>query len=376
MKMATTAHNTGGIARTAPERGNSTSALPREQVARHTGAADLAPERLEAEIVTLVGRLSSATYDLLVLIGELDARGTWSFTGALSCAAWLAHHCDIELVTARNQVRVARAMRHYSQLGRAMAAGDVSYAKARVLVPHLTPGHVDDLVHLASTTAASDLGAAIARWSHGHETGEEIDSRHHAERSMSWRTDPDGMVTITARLAPADAATICAVIDKQVTTTPLPRERPCANNAPTPWSPRSPTEEMVRPMPKSSFTYEKRQHPARWDPTHRPRRGQAPARCVRVTPDPRQPTPTHRCQPPAAVPDSPPTTRHRRPIRRMRPHRVPRHHISPIRPHPALPPRRPHHPGEPPAALRPSQPGQEPPSDRAWSFSVRVGSEV
>ncbi len=214
--------DTGGIARTTPEGGEPAPALPQERRDTSSVVTGLPPDRLEAEIVTLVGRLSSATYDLLVLIGELDVRGTWAFTGALSCAAWLAHRCDVELVTARNQVRVARAMRKYLQLDQAMADGDVSYAKARVLVPHLTSEHADDLVHLASTTPASGLGAAIARWSYGHETAEAIDSRHHDERSISWRTDPDGMVTITARLAPADAAKVCAVIDKQVTTTRAP----------------------------------------------------------------------------------------------------------------------------------------------------------
>ncbi len=51
---------------------------------------DLPAERLEAEIVTLAERLSVGTYELLVLVGELDARGTWAAWGALSCAGWLA----------------------------------------------------------------------------------------------------------------------------------------------------------------------------------------------------------------------------------------------------------------------------------------------
>ncbi len=222
MRQATTERNTGGAAQATPLHGEPASALPRERDGQCSDAAELPPKRLEAEIVTLVGQLSSATYDLLVLIGELDARGTWAFTGALSCAAWLADRCDVELVTARNQVRVARAMRDHPILQSAMAGGDVSYAKARVLVPHLTPDHAADLVELASATPAAGLGAAIARWSHGHETDEEIDCRHQVERSMSWRTDPDGMVTITARLAPTDAANVCAVIDKQVTTNRAP----------------------------------------------------------------------------------------------------------------------------------------------------------
>ena len=73
-------------------------------------------ERLEAEILTLAERLSAGTYELLVLVGEFDARGTWATWGYLSCAAWLAHVCDIESSTARTQIRVAHALRTFPDL--------------------------------------------------------------------------------------------------------------------------------------------------------------------------------------------------------------------------------------------------------------------
>ena len=104
-----------------------------------------------------------------------------------------------------------------------MASGDVSYGKARVLVPHLSAEHVDEFVDLSASTPAAGLGAAIARWSHGHETDDEIDARHHEERSVSWHTNADGMVRITARLAPEDSGRrLCASIDKSVTVTRAP----------------------------------------------------------------------------------------------------------------------------------------------------------
>jgi hypothetical protein len=96
-------------------------------------------ERLEAEVIDLSARLAAGTYELLVLVGELDHRGSWATWGALSCAAWLADCCDIDVATARTQVRVARAMRQFPALDQAMASGDVSYAKARVLAAYLTP---------------------------------------------------------------------------------------------------------------------------------------------------------------------------------------------------------------------------------------------
>lgn len=171
---------------------------------------------IEAELIDLSGRLSAGTYELLVLVGELDQRGTWAARGALSCAAWLAGACDIEVSTARSQVRVARAMRAFPALDRAMANGDVSYAKARVLVSHLTEHNVEDLLGIAARTPAGRLGAAIAAWSQRNEDPEDIRRRQRESRSVSWRTEPDGMVVITARLVPEDAGAVCAVVDTAV----------------------------------------------------------------------------------------------------------------------------------------------------------------
>ncbi|MBK5222879.1 MAG: hypothetical protein JJE52_08395 [Acidimicrobiia bacterium] len=58
-----------------------------------------------------------------MLVGELDTRGTWAAWGALSCAAWLADVCDIDIATARTQVRVAQAMRQHPGLHAAMQSG-------------------------------------------------------------------------------------------------------------------------------------------------------------------------------------------------------------------------------------------------------------
>lgn len=64
---------------------------------------------LEAEIAALAGGLRSQKAQLLVLVGEYDELGGWIASGAPSCAHWLAERFDIELCTAREQVRVARA---------------------------------------------------------------------------------------------------------------------------------------------------------------------------------------------------------------------------------------------------------------------------
>lgn len=171
---------------------------------------------LATEIAVLARRLSSGTFELLKLVGEADATGVWAADGSVSCVTWLAELCEVEASTARSQVRVARAMRRHPELLEAMESGDLSYAKARVLVAYINDDNVVELIDLAVTTPVRYLGRTIAAWSNRNEDQESITDRHHEERYVSWRTDPDGMVTVTARLEPAVAGAVCAVIDQQV----------------------------------------------------------------------------------------------------------------------------------------------------------------
>ncbi|MBS1847957.1 MAG: DUF222 domain-containing protein [Actinobacteria bacterium] len=180
-----------------------------------SGAVDV--HGLSAEIIALSSRLAVGTCDLLRLIGEFDAAGAYAVFGALSCAVWLADTCDIELVTAHNQVRVARSMRAWPLLDAAMADGDISYGKARIMAAHLNDDNVAELVRIATITPVGRLGVAIASWLHRNEEADVIERRQHAQRFVSIRTEPDGMVTITARLEPMVAGAICAVIDRAVT---------------------------------------------------------------------------------------------------------------------------------------------------------------
>ena len=183
--------------------------------------AGVPAEFLEARIVEHAALLARGTHQLLVFVGELDARGTYVTWGALSCASWLAEACDVDVGTARTWVRVARAMRRHRELGEAMADRRVSYGKARVLVPYLAgfdPGdpRVGEVIGLAASTCAAALGRVVADWARGHEDPDESDERHDREQRLSWRTDPDGMVTGTFRLPPLEAGKVIAQIDRRV----------------------------------------------------------------------------------------------------------------------------------------------------------------
>ena len=94
---------------TAPSSGPDPSASSRPSGPRPRARGDLGSEpveRLEAEVIDLSARLAAGTYELLVLVGELDHRGSWATWGALSCAAWLAEVSEIDVATARTQTMI------------------------------------------------------------------------------------------------------------------------------------------------------------------------------------------------------------------------------------------------------------------------------
>ena len=95
-------------------------------------------DRLGDQIAELSAHLEAATARLLALIREFDARGGWC-TGFRSCADWLCYRIGLDLGTAREKVRVARALATLPLLAEALARGELSYAKVRALTRVATP---------------------------------------------------------------------------------------------------------------------------------------------------------------------------------------------------------------------------------------------
>jgi hypothetical protein len=106
-------------------------------------------ERVEAQICELAGHLAAATCRFLVLLGDFDARRGWVSWEMGSCAQWLSWKCQMSSGTAREHVRVARALRELPVIRARFAAGRLSYAKVRALTRIATPATEAGLAGLA-----------------------------------------------------------------------------------------------------------------------------------------------------------------------------------------------------------------------------------
>ncbi|HEX3956678.1 MAG TPA: DUF222 domain-containing protein [Trebonia sp.] len=162
-------------------------------------------EHLEARICELAGHMAAATCRYLLLVADFDARRGWAQWEVASCAAWLAWKCQVAPGTAREQVRVARALTGLPVIRGEFAAGRFSYAKVRALTRIATPETEADLAEMAECMTAGQLErftAAHRRVSRGE------DAARHRARRLTWRINGDGTLTITATLAPQDGAVV------------------------------------------------------------------------------------------------------------------------------------------------------------------------
>lgn len=173
---------------------------------------------LRVELVEVGDRFMQRQRDLVRVAAALDDSGEWALDGAKTCAHWIADALGAEVCTAREWLRIGHALTKLPLTDAAFASGDLSYSKVRS-VTRLADGENEaELIDIARRVAAGRLAAALAAWLARRETPEQSEERQRKAMSLSWRTDVDGMVLISGRLAPADAAAFTTAVDTRVRT--------------------------------------------------------------------------------------------------------------------------------------------------------------
>ena len=161
-------------------------------------------ERLEARICELAGHLTAATCQFLLLIADFDARKGWADWEMPSCAAWLSWKCQIASGTAREQVRVARALGALPAIAAEFAAGRLSYAKVRALTRIATPQTEHDLLEMATPMTANQM----ERFAQAHRRVTEADrGQTRPVRQLTWNRVKD-LDYVFRAILPAEGAAV------------------------------------------------------------------------------------------------------------------------------------------------------------------------
>ena len=190
-------------------------------------------DQLADQITTLAGQINAANYRFLKLIAEFDRRQAWAGAGIRSCAHWLSWKCGLDMSTAREKVRVAKALNDLPKISTAFEKGELSFSKVRamtraatdinepyllMIAEHGTTQHMETLVksfRTVSRTIKSEEAADV-----NDDISEEKKELKEQElqlesRSVTCYQDDDGMWIIHAKL-PAEEGGVIAKVLKEL----------------------------------------------------------------------------------------------------------------------------------------------------------------
>jgi len=167
-------------------------------------------ERLEAALCQGAANLTAAEHDWLLLVAEFDRRLGWEVWGCHSCAHWLAWQIGLDMRTARDKVRVAKALAEYPLISAAMRSGHMSYSKVRAITRIVVPETEQSLVDMALAGTTSHVERIVAAYRRAaptpadDEAGDEADAAKDdaawQQRSLTHRVNDNGTITITLTL--------------------------------------------------------------------------------------------------------------------------------------------------------------------------------
>lgn len=171
---------------------------------------------LAVRVREAVAAWSRSQVELVQLAGELASSSVWALEGAPTPAHWLAELAGVETCTAREWIRVGRALQGLDASADAFASGLLSYAKVRALTRVATPETEQELVDLARVTPANDLARVLAGWVASTSDPAELEAHQHRRRAVTRRLEPDGMTMFVCRLPPLVAGRFDAALTARV----------------------------------------------------------------------------------------------------------------------------------------------------------------
>jgi hypothetical protein len=176
-------------------------------------ATSLSNEQLIDHVRTWAARVARGEAELLDLIGELDAREAWAVHGITSCADWLCWQlgwCD---TTARERVRVARALRELPLIRAELGLRRLSYSQVRAVTRIATPDDEPRWLQLARQCTGAQLDK-IARGADRARAADTGDGERPVKKPAHVQWDDDGDLILTLRFPAHEAVPVLAVLEQ------------------------------------------------------------------------------------------------------------------------------------------------------------------
>jgi Domain of unknown function (DUF222)/HNH endonuclease len=173
--------------------------------------ADLPLELIEREIESLAAQINAGCARWLELVAEFDRREGWGGTGCRTTCEWVAWRCALTPRSAREHVRVARALPALPEIRAAFVHGELSYSKVRALSRVADAQSEADLLELARHATAAQLERMVRAARRA--TAADADEAQRQSSVRWYWDDDDGCLHIDARLPPEDGATFLRALE-------------------------------------------------------------------------------------------------------------------------------------------------------------------
>ncbi len=161
---------------------------------------------VERRILAAAADIVSGEARLVIELGAFDDANAAAGYGYDSTAAWLAWRCEMAPGTAREYVRVARALRRLSAVKEAMQAGRVGFARVRAITRLATEESQEEWLALAGAHSTAELEVIVRdRRSAAMMADPSLQAAH---RMMRTRRTTSGMLGVEALLPAVEGAIV------------------------------------------------------------------------------------------------------------------------------------------------------------------------
>ena len=169
-------------------------------------------DALGEQIGALAAQQSVTTHRLLTLLREFDANGGaghWDST-----ADWLGWRIGMSPNTAREHLRVAKALGELPEIDQAMGEARISYSQARAMTRIATPDNEGALLQMAKNCSAGQLETICRRYRQARNLAAMSPEERRAQSYVRARTLDNGLVKIDAVMEPDAAAKLLLAIEQ------------------------------------------------------------------------------------------------------------------------------------------------------------------
>ncbi len=182
--------------------------------------ADLPDARIEEDFAELQRVVELLEVERLRRLAEIERRGIFGRDGHLSVASWLAARHRVSWGSAREHVRIARALEQMPETRRALDAGDLSMSAVRVLVaardadPSAFQDSEAELIEAARIHTINDLQRVAAYWRQRVERESRLqgDDKLRERRRLHASVSFLGMVRVDGDLDPETGETLLTAL--------------------------------------------------------------------------------------------------------------------------------------------------------------------